>query len=253
VKRVYHSNYACYGVRKMWRELKLQTIDVGRDQVARLMRSAGLRGATRQRRVRTTMPAPAATPAPDLVRRKWSRDAPDVVWVADFTYVLTRQGWVFTSFLQDAYSRFILGHTISSSMSTALVISVVEQAVSVRKRSNPTFMAQGVICHSDHGSQFTSLAFGQKLIEHGINPSMGRVGSAYDNALMESTIGLYKTELIHPQPRRVWSSRQEVETATTAWVRWFNHKRLHSAIAYHSPATFEAAYHETLDLPRQAA
>ena len=252
MKRVYHANYACYGIRKMWHELKQQGTRIGRDQVARLMRSAGLRGATRQRKVRTTIPAPAAALAPDLVRRRWSRDAPDVVWVTDFTYVPTSSGWVYTSFLQDAYSRFILGYTISFSMSSKLVLSVVEQAVSTRKRRDPTFTAQGVICHSDHGSQFTSLAFGRKLIEHGLNASMGSVGSAYDNALMESTIGLYKAELIYPQ-QRVWTSRQEVETATTAWVRWFNHKRLHSAIDYLSPATFEDAYHQTLALPRQAA
>ena len=159
---------------------------------------------------------------------------------------------MYVSFLQDGFSRRILGSRVATSKSAELVTRALEQAISVRRRSDPFFVSQGVIVHSDAGSQFTSLAFSQKLLDHGLNGSIGRVGTAYDNALMESTIGLYKTELIHAGRRR-WTTRQEVETATTAWVRWFNQRRLHSALDYQSPAQFEAAYTRNLALPRQAA
>ena len=159
---------------------------------------------------------------------------------------------MYVSFLQDGFSRRILGFRVATSKSAELVTRALEQTVNVRRRSDPWFTTEGVIVHSDAGSQFTSLAFSQKLLDHGISGSIGRVGTAYDNALMESTIGLYKTELIHVG-RKSWISRQEVETATTAWVRWFNQRRLHSALAYQSPAQFEAAYTRTLVLPRQAA
>jgi len=252
IRRVFYENYACYGVRKVWQELLAQGVAVGRDQVARLMRLAGLRGSIRRRKVRTTIANPAAARSPDLVKRVWVRDAPDVVWVADFTHVSAREGTVYTSFLQDGFSRRILGFVVASSKSTELVTRALEQAIGVRRRSDPFFVSQGVIHHSDAGSQYTSLAFSRKLLDHGLNGSIGRVGTAYDNALMESTIGLYKTELIHASGR-TWTSRQEVETATTAWVRWFNERRLHSALDYHSPAQYEAAYTQDLDLPRQAA
>ena len=252
IEQVYHANYQCYGVRKVWQELRHQEIAVGRDQVARLMRRAGLQGRRRQRRITTTLPNPGVTRSPDLVQREWCREAPDVVWVSDFTHVPSREGTVYVSFLQDGFSRRILGFTVATSKSTELVTKALDQALSVRKRSNPLFTGEGVILHSDAGSQYTSLAFSQKLLDNEILGSIGRVGTAYDNALMESTIGLYKTELIYVG-RRAWTSRQEVETATTAWVTWFNRQRLHSAIEYLSPIQFEAAYNQKQDLPRQAA
>jgi putative transposase len=251
IRQVYHANFDCYGIRKVWQALKHQEIAIGRDQVARLMRRAGLQGKKRQRRVRTTFPNPWAVRSPDLVHRRWNRDAPDRIWVADFTHVMTREGTVYVSFLQDAFSRRILGFTVATSKSAELVTRALDQAVNVRKRSNPLFTG-GVIHHSDAGSQYTSLALSQKLLENEISGSIGRVGTAYDNALMESTIGLYKTELIH-SGRRAWTSRQEVETATVAWVSWFNQHRLHSAIDYLSPAQFEAAYNQQQVLLRQAA
>ena len=226
IEQVYHANYQCYGVRKVWQELRHQAIIVGRDQVARLMRKAGLRGKRRQRRIRTTIANPGALRSPDLVQREWSREAPDVVWVSDFTHVTSREGTVYVSFLQDGFSRRILGFTVTTSKSAELVTRALEQAISVRRRSNPLFTSEGVILHSDAGSQYTSLAFSQKLLDAQILGSIGRVGTAYDNALMESTIGLYKTELIYAD-RRAWTSKQEVETATTAWVNWFNRQRLH--------------------------
>jgi putative transposase len=252
LREVHRLNYDCYGVRKLWQALKHQRHHLGRDQVARLMRLAGLRGKTRLRRIRTTLPDPIAERFPDLVRRAWDREAPDLVWLADFTHVSTRQGTVYTSFLQDGFNRHILGFTVATTKSAELVTKALEQAISVRRRSNPLFTSEGIIHHSDAGSQYTSLAFSQKLLDLAISGSIGRVGTAYDNALMESTIGLYKTELIHAD-RRVWTSRQEVETATLAWVNWFNQHRLHSALGYVSPIQFEAAYNQNQALLRQAA
>ena len=159
------------------------------------MRVAGLRGVSRCKRSR---PAPSVVPearAPDLVRREWFRDAPDLVWVCDFTHVRTREGWMYVSFLQDAFSRHILGFAVRSSKGVELVTRTLLQAVNVRQRSNATFIADGVIVHSDRGSQYTSLAFTEKLLDLGLAPSVSRVGTAYDNALIESTIGRYKTEL----------------------------------------------------------
>ena len=152
---------------------------------------------SRRRRVRPNVPVLPVFRAPDLVHRDWERHAPDVVWVADFAYVLTREGWVYVSFLQDAFSRRILGFVVATSKTAQLVTRTLLQAVSVRQRSNATFVADGVILHSDAGSQYTSLAFTEKLLDLGLAPSIGRVGTAYDNALIESTIGLYKAELVH--------------------------------------------------------
>ena len=236
----------------MWQALLHEGIGVGRDQVARLMRLACLRGVTRRRKVGTTIPSLDDVRAPDLVRRGWTQDAPDRVWVADFTHVPTREGWVYVSFLQDGYSRRILGFTVATSKTTELVTRALDGAMSVRRRTDPTFVADGVLVHSDAGRQYTSLAYSQKLLDHGVSGSIGRIGTAYDNALMESTIGLYKTELIHAR-QTGWSGRQEVETATTRWVTWFNRQRLHSALDYQSPLHVEAAYTHQQDVLRQVA
>lgn len=174
------------------------------------------------------------------------------MWVSDFTHVRSREGTVDVSFLQDAFSRRILDFTVPTSMRGQLVTRALDQALSVRRRANPRCSANGLIVHSDAGSQFTGLAFSQKLLENNLLDSIGRVGTAYDNAMMESTIGLYKTELIN-SARRTWTSRQQVETATTAWVLWFNRRRLHSALEYQSPIRFEEAYTQQQALPRQAA
>jgi len=252
VKEVHRENYSVYGVRKMWHALRRKGELLGRDQVARLMRAAGLRGVSRRRRMRPAAQSVPAVRAPDLVNRSWVRHAPDIVWVADFTYVLTREGWVYVSFLQDAFSRRILGFVVAASKTEELVTRTLLQAVSVRQRSNATFVADGVIVHSDAGSQYTSLAFTEKLLDLGLTPSIGRVGTAYDNALIESTIGLYKTELVH---RRAygWDGREDVELATTRWVAWFNHQRLHEHLGYSTPIEIETAYIHQQGLPRQAA
>lgn len=249
ITRVYHANYSCYGVRKVWHALRHEGEVVGRDQVARLMRVAGLRGLRRQRKVRTTTADPLAQRHPDLVKRAWNRAAPDRVWVSDFTHVSTAEGIVYVAFLQDAFSRRILGFTVKTSKSTELIERALLQAVSTRQRRLGQ-LERGVIVHSDAGSQYTSLNFGKRLRDHGMHGSIGSVGTALDNALMESTIGLFKTEVIH---RQAWRSRQQVETATTKWVAWFNQQRLHSELGYQSPEAFESSYHQQQALPRQAA
>jgi putative transposase len=169
-----------------------------------------------------------------------------------YTQVLTRAGWVYVSFLQDAFSRHILGFTVSSSKGVQLVERTLLQAVSARKRADPLFVGDGIIVHSDAGSQYTSLAFTEKLIDLGFAGSIGRVGTAYDNALIESTIGLYKTELVHR--RRIgWDSREELELATARWVAWFNRDRLHAELGYRTPIELELEYVHEQGLLRQVA
>ena len=250
IKKVHAVNYSCYGVLKMQHALLGDGESVGRDQTARLMRRAGVRGKVRGKKVITTKRRPGATRYADLVDREWDKGAPDTVWIADLTYVRTSEGMAYVSFLQDAGSRNILGFTISRNQHASLVIKSVLQAVSVRRRQDPSFESEGVIHHSDAGSQFTSLAFGRELTALGIAGSIGRVGTAHDNAMMESTIGLYKTELVH---ERWWVSIAELEAATAAWVAWFNNQRLHSALGYLSPARFEAEYYEQRDSLKRAA
>ncbi len=252
VKEVHRDNFGVYGARKVWHALRRKGEDVGRDQVARLMRLAGVRGVSRRKHDRPASPAIVEVRSPDLVQRRWFRDAPDLVWLCDFTYVRTREGWMYVSFLQDGFSRRILGFVVATSKSVELVTRTVEQAASVRKRANPTFAADGVIVHSDAGSQYTSLAFTEKLLDLGFAGSVGSVGTAYDNALIESTIGLYKTELVHR--RRIgWDARQDLEAATARWVAWFNNDRLHEMLGYFTPIEIENAYIHQQGLPRQAA
>lgn len=250
LKRTFELNYSCYGARKLWRELRNEGVQVGRDEVARLMKLAGIRGARRARRIVTTVPAPLQRDLPDLVKRRWDRGEPDRVWVADLTYVPSSESTVYTSFVQDGGSKRILGFTVATSMNTSIVTTALEQAVATRQRGTAGFTTSGLIFHSDRGSQYVSLALSTRLHDLGIAPSVGRTGTALDNAAMETTIGLYKTELIRT---RRWASRQEIETATSAWVQWFNERRLHSALDYQSPNNYEKRYHQEQTLPRQAA
>jgi putative transposase len=242
---LYRAHRGLYGVRKLWHAARRAGHPWGRDQVGRLMGLAGIDGVRRGRRTTVTTRRDHSTPRhPDLVDRSWTTPSrPDQWWVADFTYVWTLAGFVYVSFVTDVYSRRILGWRVSTSKTTPLVSSALEQALFTRRRGNAAFTATGLIHHSDAGSQYTSLAFTDALFEAGIAGSIGSVGDALDNALMESTIGLYKTELIDRQ--RSWTGRTEVERETAAWVHWFNTERLHSAIDYRPPVEFENNYRDT--------
>jgi len=235
------ANRRVYGVRKLWHAAERAGHDWGRDKVARLMRIAGIDGIVRGTRVTKTTERDkdAAAPRyPDLIGRSWSTPTrPDQWWVADFTYCWTLQGFCYTAFCVDVYSRRILGWRVMSSKTTPLVTSVLEQALFTRRYSEFRFTATGLVHHSDAGSQYTSIAFTEALRDAGIVGSIGSVGDALDNGLMESAVGLYKTELI--DRRASWSGRAELERETAAWVHWYNTTRLHSAIEYLPPVEYE--------------
>lgn len=246
---LYRKNKRVYGVRKLWRAARRAGLRLGRDQVGRLMRIAGIQGVRRGcHRTTTTTRDPWASRHPDLVKRGWKApNRPDALWVADFTYVWSACGFVYTSFITDVYSRRILGWKTSTSKTSDLVIGALSQALATRQRANSEFTAEGLIHHSDAGSQYTALAFTEELAEAGIAGSIGTVGDALDNALMESTIGLYKTELIVPYAStRNWEGVGEVERETAEWVRWYNNDRLHSSIDYLTPIEREILYSDTI-------
>jgi putative transposase len=253
---LHRKNRDVYGIRKMWHAMIQAGHRVGRDQVARLMAIAGVHGVSRGQHGTTTTRRGQGqdhSRAADLVGRQWSTPTrPDQWWVADFTYVWTLDGFCYVSFVVDVYSRRILGWRVSRSKTTVLVMSAVEQALFTRRRIDTRFTATGLVHHSDAGSQYTSIAFTTALVEAGIAPSIGTVGDALDNALMESTIGLYKTELIDRQSS-TWSGATEVETATAGWVHWFNADRLHSSINYLPPITYEQQYRQTSSPTEDAA
>ena len=240
IARVHAQNYGVYGARKVWLALNREGIAVARCTVERLMGELGLVGARRGRRVRTTV-ADAAAPRPaDLVERRFDPPAPNRTWVADFTYVPTWAGIVYVAFVLDAYARRILGWRAATTMRTELVLDALEQAVWTRQREGVEDLS-GLICHHDAGSQYTSIAYTERLAAAGIDPSVGSVGDAYDNALAESVIGLFKTELI--KPRGPWRTVEQVEIATLEWVDWFNHRRLFEACGDIPPAELEAAHY----------
>jgi putative transposase len=239
IMRVHGENYGVYGARKVWAQLNREGITVARCTVERLMRARGLVGARRGRRVRTTIGGDGPRAA-DLVGRRFTRPAPDQLWVADFTYVPTWSGMVYVAFVIDAYSRRILGWRAARTMRTELVLDALEQAVWARARQGRADLS-GLVAHSDAGSQYRSIAYTERLAAAGAAPSVGSVGDAYDNALAESTIGLFKTELINP--RAPWRTVEQVEIATLEYVDWFNHRRLHSAAADLPPAELETAHY----------
>jgi putative transposase len=240
IRRAHQDNYGVYGARKVWLALNREGIAVARCTVERLMRELGLAGARRGKRRRTTVADPAAARPADLVGRRFQRAAPHRLWVADFTYVPTWSGMVYVAFVIDAYSRRIVGWRAATTMRTALVLDALEQAIWTRQRGGAPSMA-GLICHHDAGSQYTSIAFTERLAAAGAQPSVGSVGDAYDNALAESVIGLYKTELIKPQGP--WRTAEQVEIATLHYVDWFNRPRLFEACGDIPPAELEAAYY----------
>ena len=246
---IYRHNKCVYGVRKMWHAARRAGLALGRDQVGRLMRIAGVQGVRRGAHHTVTTTRDERAPRhPDLVKRGWSApNRPDAVWVADFTYVWTACGFCYVSFITDVYSRRILGWRASMSKTTDLVTSALAQALATRRRADSEFTSRGLVHHSDAGSQYTALAFTEELAEAGIAGSIGTVGDALDNALMESTIGLYKTECITPGARgRNWSGLRDVERETAEWVRWYNHERIHSSIDYMTPIEREVVYADTI-------
>ena len=239
IQRIYAQNYSVYGVRKIWHALRREGWAVGRDQTYRLMRKAGITGAVRGRKLRTTVPVPVPDHRPDLVERNFTAPAPGVLWVADITYVRTSAGFVYTAFVIDAYSRRIVGWATRSSMTTeALSLEALEHALATARRQQNT----DLVHHSDRGGQYVAVAYTEKLADHGIRPSVGTVGDSYDNSLAETVNGLYKTELIYSQPG--WRSLTEVEFATMNWVHWWNTHRLHEHLRHQTPAEVEAAYYE---------
>ena len=237
ITRVWEENYRVYGVRKVWRQLQREGITVARCTVGRLMRALGLRGVVRGRRVNTTTPvARLACPA-DRVQRVFQAARPNALWLADLTYVATWAGFVYVAFVIDAYARRIVGWRVSSSLRTDLALDALEQALYARV-VDPH---HSLIHHGDRGSQYLSIRYTERLGEAGIEQSVGGVGDSYDNALAESIIGLYKSEVI--RHRGPWPDLEAVEFATLEWVDWFNHRRLLEPIANRPPAEAEAAYY----------
>ena len=233
IERVHAANFHAYGYRRSWLQLRREGIHVGRDRVKRLMRREGIQGAKRRGKPwRTTRPDPAANRPPDLVNRDFRADGPDRLWVADFTYVRCWQGIVYFSFVIDVFSRRIVGWQLASHMRTTLVLDALRMALARRRRGAKVELVH----HSDAGSQYTAIDFTQVLDDHRVLASIGSVGDAYDNALAESFVDSFKTELIAD---RVWQTRSQLELAIVEWVGWFNHARLHQALGDIPPAEFE--------------
>jgi putative transposase len=240
IARVHAANYGVYGARKVWLALNREGIVVARCTVERLMSELGLTGALRGRTKRTTIADPAAARPADLVNRRFGPPAPNRLWVADLTYVSTWSGFAYVAIVVDAYARRILGWRVAATMATSMVLDAIEQAIWTRQQDG-IFDLKDVVHHTDRGSQYTSIRFTERLAEAGIQPSVGAVGSSYDNALAETINGLYKTELI--KPRKPWRTIEEVELATAEWVHWFNHHRLYEYCGDIPPAELEAAYY----------
>ena len=235
------ANRKVYGAHKLWKAARRGGHDIGRDQVARLMRSMQIEGVSRQRRkVFTTRQDPDALRAPDLVNRNFTADRPDALWVTDLTYVPTRTGMAYVCFIVDAFSRRIVGWRVASNMRTEMVLDALEMA----RRSRGNRRLIGLVTHSDAGSQFTSVRFTERLDEIGARPSIGTIADSYDNALAETTNGLYKAECVFgPDAPRPWNDVDELELATLSWVHWFNEQRLHSHCSDVPPDEFEASFY----------
>ena len=240
INRVHGANYGVYGARKVWLTLNREDVEVARCTVERLMTDLGLRGAVRGKATTTTIADPGAARPADLVGRRFAPVAPNRLWVADLTYVSTWSGFAYVAFVTDAYARRILGWRVASTMATTMVLDSIEQAIWTRQRDGILDL-KDVVHHTDRGSQYTSIRFTERLAEAGIQPSVGAVGSSYDNALAETINGLYKTELI--KPGKPWRTVEDVELATARWVDWFNHRRLYEYCGDVPPAELETAYY----------
>ena len=247
IDRVWRDNFEVYGVRKVWRQLNREGLAVARCTVARLMAEMGLAGVVRGKPVRTTTSHPAASCPEDRVNRRFRASRPNALWLSDFTYVATGSGFVYVAFVIDAFARRIVGWRASRSMQAGLALDALEQALYDRRPLH----GDGLIHHSDRGVQYISIKYTERLAEAGIEPSVGSVGDSYDNALAESVIGLFKTEVIHH--KGPWRGLQAVEFATLEWVNWFNNRRLLEPIGSIPPAEAEARYHAESREPAMAA
>ena len=239
IQRVWDENFQVYGARKVWRQLNREQFAVARCTVERLMRALGLQGVVRGRSCRTTVSDNAADRPPDLVKRQFTATCPNQLWVADITFVATWAGFVYVAFVIDVFARRIVGWRVANTMRTDLVLDALEQALWSRTGT------QGLVHHSDRGSQYLSIRYTERLAEAGVESSVGSVGDSYDNAMAETINGLYKTEVIHR--RGPWRQIDEVEYATLEWVDWFNHRRLLEPIGNVPPAEFELAYYHQLE------
>ena len=247
IARVFAENFAVYGVRKVWRQMRREGFSIARCIVQRLMREMGLHGVIRGKPLRTTISDKAAPCPLDRVNRQFHAPAPNRLWVSDFTYVSTWSGFVYVAFVIDVYARYIVGWRVSRTAHASFVLDALEQALHDRR---PVHRG-GLVHHSDRGSQYVSIKYTERLAEAGIEPSVGSVGDSYDNALAETINGLYKAEVIHR--RGPWRSFEAVEFATLEWVDWFNHRRLLEPIGNIPPAEAEQQYYAMLDDTAMAA
>ena len=245
IKRVFNENRLVYGARKVWRQLNREGFPVARCTVERLMRQMGLQGDVRGKKVRTTIPDEVAARPADLVERDFTASHPNQLWVADLTYVVTWAGFVYVAFVIDVFSRMIVGWRVSRSLRSDLALDALEQALWARPESRE------LIHHSDRGVQYVSISYTERLAEAGIEPSVGSVGDSYDNALAETIIGLYKTELIYKDGP--WRGVEQVELKTLDWVDWFNNLRLFGPIGNIPPAEYEALYYQHQEVTAMVA
>jgi putative transposase len=237
INRVWRENREVYGVRKVWKQLGREGVTVARCTVERLMRAMGLQGAVRGRKFKTTVSDPGVCRPPDRVRRQFCANRPNQLWVADLTYVATWSGFVYVAFVIDVFSRKIVGWRTMKSLRSDLALDALEQALWSRADT------EGLIHHSDRGVQYVSIRYTERLAAAGIESSVGSVGDPYDNALAESVIGLFKTELI--RRRGPWRTIDDVEFATLDWIFWYNQQRLLEPLGYVPPAEYEARYYQT--------
>lgn len=244
VEQVWRANLQVYGADKVWMQLNREGETVARCTVERLMRRLSLRGVRRGKVVRTTVGDNKAPCPLDKVNRRFKAERPNQLWVSDFTYVSTWQGWLYVAFVIDVFARRIVGWRVSSSMTTDFVLDALEQALYARQPERDS----SLVHHSDRGSQYVGIRYSERLAEHSIQPSVGSKGDSYDNALAETINGLYKAELIHR--RGPWKTKEAVELATLEWVAWFNNHRLLAPIGYIPPAEAEANYYRQLALGR---
>jgi len=235
------ANFKVYGAHKLWKAARRGGHDIGRDQVARLMKTLGIEGVRRGRRIRTTRPDEKAARSPDLVERDFTATEPNRLWVTDLTFVPTWQGVAYVCFIVDAFSRMIVGWRVAGHMRTVMVLDALEMA-----RWQRGTRLEGLVAHSDAGSQFTSIRYGERLAELGATPSIGSIGDSYDNALAETVNGLYKTELVYGPDQRPWKKIEDVELATLSWVHWYNTQRLHGYLDDVPPIEYEEAHYAQL-------